>query len=268
MGSGTGSGKVADARGAVGGLDAFSGIIQNHMASHGEANIMNDWTRHYLQAAGSLEKWRPLIDAEIEATHRVVADLIPPPCLDILVQRSTFVIREIGMVGRAWGPNLFSIAFDPNNANFECCLTDGTLRRQVAHEVHHCLRFAGPGYGRTLGEALVSEGLAGQFVARLFNNPPEPWECAIRTPMQFLPDQATLTATYDHNRWFFGTHDLPHWLGYSLGFELVGRWLNQQSAVDGALLVNVPAAKVLATYCADPRVAEKHYPHLRQTWID
>ncbi len=30
---------------------------------------------------------------------------------------------------------------------------------------------AGPGYGRTLGEVLVSEGLSGQFTRQLFANP-------------------------------------------------------------------------------------------------
>ncbi|MGI9503926.1 MAG: DUF2268 domain-containing putative Zn-dependent protease, partial [Geminicoccaceae bacterium] len=30
---------------------------------------------------------------------------------------------------------------------------------------------------------------------------------------------------YDHHAWFFGTGDLPCWLGYTLGWEIVGHYL-------------------------------------------
>ncbi len=47
-------------------------------------------------------------------------------------------------------------------ARLAASLDDGAFRRTIAHVVHRCLRMAEPGYGRTLGEALVSQGLAGQ----------------------------------------------------------------------------------------------------------
>ena len=60
---------------------------------------------------------------------------------------------------------MFSMTLDPDNPNFAASLEGGAVHRHIVHEVHHCLRMAGPGYGWTLGEALVSEGLAGQFAA-------------------------------------------------------------------------------------------------------
>jgi uncharacterized protein YjaZ len=88
----------------------------------------------------------------------------------------------------------------------------------------------GPGFGRTPGEALVSEGLAGRFVGHLFGNPPEPWECAVADEIlrDHRPDAAAL-ASSDHRQvaWFFGTRDgrFPRWLGYTLGHRIVGDWL-------------------------------------------
>jgi uncharacterized protein YjaZ len=156
------------------------------------------------------------------------------------------------MVGRAYRQTLFSLAVDPDNPKFEPSLHDGTTRRQVAHEVHHCLRYAGPGYGRSLGEALVSEGLAGLFAGRLFNAPPEPWERAVDDieAWRLFPDRATLAAaTYDHNAWFFGSGGrYPRWLGYTLGYMVVGRWLRTVPEVDGATMVNVAAEKVLSAW--------------------
>src|SRR5437588_7581200 len=136
---------------------------------------MLEWKLHWLEAEGDLGPWRRQIMAEIEATQHIVSRLVVPPRLDILVQRIRgWTISELGMVGHAYRRSLFALTLDPDNPNFASSLIDGNLRRQVAHEVHHCLRDAGRGDGRSLGEALVSEGLAGHFVTRLFDTPPEP----------------------------------------------------------------------------------------------
>lgn len=141
---------------------------------------MPEWTLHWLEAEGDLRPWRAAIEAEVGAAHAAVSKLLKPPRLDILVQRlAGAVIPEIGMVGHAYRRGLFALTLDPDSLHFAIALAGGALRRQVTHEVHHCLRMAGPGYGRTLGEALVSEGLAGHFTRLLFGNPPELWERAV-----------------------------------------------------------------------------------------
>lgn len=108
---------------------------------------------------------------------------------------------------------------------------------------------AGPGYGWTLGEALVSEGLAGQFVSRLFNSQPEPWECAVTNEVLAanLPDNATLVGNgHDHRAWFFGFGGrYPRWLGYTLGYHIVGDWLEAGADLSGDTWINVPAHVVI-----------------------
>lgn len=210
-----------------------------------------DWRLHWLEAEGGLGSWRERITAEVEAAWEAVVRLVPTPPLDILVQRLPgAVIPEIGMVGHAYRKGLFALTLDPDNPHFAASLDEGALRRQVTHEAHHCLRMAGPGYGRTLGEALVSEGLAGQFTGRLFGSPPEPWERGVDEAVlrAYLPDAAALTASgYDHNAWFFGAGGhRPRWLGYTLGYRIVGKWLADVGSVDGDTWVNVPAEAVLA----------------------
>ena len=210
------------------------------------------WHLHWLEAEGDLGPWRSQLAAEIEATRQqFVVRAVPPPRLDILVQRlAGAVIPEIGMVGQAYRKGLFALTFDPDNPHFAVGLLDGTLRRQVAHEAHHCMRMTGPGYGRTLGEALVSEGLAGRFTGWLFDSPPEPWERAFGDDVlrAHAPDEVTLqSADDDHAAWFFGFGGrLPRWFGYTLGYRLAGEWLKEAGEVDGHTWVNVPAATVLA----------------------
>jgi len=212
---------------------------------------MADWTIDWPAYAPELSTWRTTIEADIETTRQTIARLVPPSRLTVQVRlEPERVIPELGMVGHCYGPQGFTLSVAPRNPRFTSALEQGALRRQVAHEAHHCLRNAGPGYGLTLGEAFVSEGLAGHFVHRLYGTPPEPWECALAegAALRRLPDDAALAETgYDHAGWFFGVGGRhPRWLGYTLGYAIVGRWLARAGEVDGPTLVNVKARDVLA----------------------
>ncbi|WCS26694.1 DUF2268 domain-containing protein [Methylobacterium sp. NMS14P] len=197
-----------------------------------------------------MSAWRAIVAEEVEVARKAVAGVLPVSPLDILVQRLPgAVIPETGTTGQAMRPGLFSLTIDPDNPNFARSLRDGDLRRTVAHEAHHCMRMDGPGYGWTLGEALVSEGLAGQFVSRLFNSPPDPWECAVTDEVLAanLPDDATLVGNgHDHRAWFFGVGGrYPRWLGYTLGYRIVGDWLETGADLSGDAWVSVLANEVI-----------------------
>jgi hypothetical protein len=71
-------------------------------------------------------------------------------------------IPSLGMGGFAPTGHLVQLSFDPGAEDFEELIV-AHLPRTLAHELHHCARWRGPGYGRSLGDALVSEGLADHF---------------------------------------------------------------------------------------------------------
>ncbi len=208
------------------------------------------WTLHWLEAEGTLQPWRKAIEEEIAAAREGVAGLVAPPRLDILVQcLPGRVIPETGTGGRAFRSTLLSLEFDPGNANLPASLASQAVRRMVVHEVHHCLRMAALGYGETLGEALVSEGLAGHFVRAVCGSAPELWECALDDAALRAnhPSAAELASKdYGHDAWFYGEGGrYPRWLGYTLGYRTVGTWLSQ-ARVDGCRWIKVPASEVLA----------------------
>jgi hypothetical protein len=210
-----------------------------------------DWRLHWLEAEGDLTPWRDVILAEVEAAKIAIARLMPPCTLDILIRRRPGqVIPVIGMSGTAWGKYLFDLGIDPGNPNLETSLKDGALRRLVAHEAHHCMRNVAIGYGATLGEALVSEGLAGRFVERIFGTAPEPWENAMdeASLRAHLPDNALLASSdYNHATWFYGQDArVPRWIGYTLGYRIAGDWLATVPAPDAATWAGVRADAVLA----------------------
>ena len=93
----------------------------------------------------------------------------------------------------------------------------------------------GPGYGITLGEALVSEGLSDHFVGQAFpKTPPLPWDHRKMTARQegglwkrAKPDLA-IPGAYDHPLWFFGAggkNALPRWSGFTLAYRIVRPYL-------------------------------------------
>ena len=93
----------------------------------------------------------------------------------------------------------------------------------------------GPGYGITLGEALVSEGLSDHFVAQAFpRTPPQPWDHRPMTARQEAGlwkrarRDLVVPGGYDHPLWFFGAggkNALPRWSGFTLAYRIVSPYL-------------------------------------------
>lgn len=208
------------------------------------------WKLHWLEASGEVRQYESVIVREAETAFHHLSCVTDVPRLDILIQCvPEAVIPETGFAGRAYSSTLFGMAIDPANPNLSRELQNGRLIRQIVHEVHHCLRMRGPGYGWTLGEALVSEGLAGQFVCWLLETAAEPWECAIeRSELQANPVPLTTlqSARYDHSAWFFGTGAYRRWYGYTLGYQMVAAWHRRHRACPTENWFGVTADDVIA----------------------
>ena len=147
-----------------------------------------------------------------------------------------------GVGGFAPGPNSVQIAVDPS-------LSEATVANRLpsvaAHELHHVARWRGPGYGATLLEHMVSEGLADHFAADVFGQPLPPWAVAL-TPgeVDHWLERATPSfdaRNFDRNAWFFGNGEIPRWTGYTLGYRLVEDHLTASPGQTAASLVHASA---------------------------
>jgi hypothetical protein len=128
----------------------------------------------------------------------------------------------------------------------------------LAHELHHSSRIRiGPGYGNTLAEALVTEGLADHFVAEAFpDTPPQPWDHALSGDQEaelWRKAQPVLERPwgYDHRAWFFGGDDLPHWAGYTLGYRIAEAYFGDDVSASSA--VGTEADRVIERYAKASR---------------
>lgn len=198
---------------------------------------------HFLDARGALSPLRDWITNAFCETHKRASSLVSLASLDVVIQAGKQVIPEKGHLGYAPGPGVIFITVDTNHplllANH-----DASLERMFAHELHHAARWDGPGYGETLGEALVSEGMAGHFAQEVCGRGPEPWEMLNIHDIQhylFVAEEQWNHVGYDHPAWFFGSSTLPRWLGYSLGYQVVAQFSATQQQRKASTMVNTDA---------------------------
>jgi hypothetical protein len=211
---------------------------------------MTSWTLHLVNARHQL---RPCADvirgacAEAEARIRAVTD---PLTLDIVASAASQMPEALYSTGHCYEPGVIGLRIGITQLQPEDALhTD--LLKVLFHEFHHALRWEGPGYGTTLGEALVSEGLAQHFLHEMMDCPPEPFEHAVPEEVTTAYHRHALAlfddADYDHDAWFFGSGPLPNWLGYTLGKRMVDRLLAERPGETALGLVHLEAEAFRAT---------------------
>jgi hypothetical protein len=171
----------------------------------------------------------PLPALELEAEVRTVAQSALTRhaarlALDgVDVSVFPWALPETGLHGYAPLGHLVEIRVNPDHPHFAAGWRT-ELPATLAHELHHARRWQGPGYGQTLLEVLVSEGLAclNGLDERRGRAPPYaradvdlegPWARA-------LPLLGRTDHRYDS--WLFGlaAEGLPRWSGDTLGGEL------------------------------------------------
>lgn len=173
-------------------------------------------------------------------------------CNIVVLADSDGVIPEEGLGAHAWGSDYIRIFVDPNTSIGLKTAIKKYLPGAIAHELHHSRRSLDIGYGHTLGEALISEGLAQVFQEDLY--PDVEVLYAHNLSESELKDawaevKMILDSTeYDHDSWFFGSEKIKRWTGYSLGYDIVRKYISRHSEENATTLVDTPAKTLLDGY--------------------
>lgn len=196
---------------------------------------MTVWNIHYLNARKTLNSVMPETRAAARQAVAAVEEHIELPRFDLVIRAGEEVVQGWAVGGYAPGPGHIQITLEPERFSPEPFI------RTLVHELHHLIRWDGPGYGKSLGEALVSEGLAGHFVLQVLGGTPDPWDAV--NPSEGLTRRASNEWSrlgYDHAEWFFGTGKIRRWSGYGLGHRLIAEYLSQNPAEDAVSLAKAP----------------------------
>jgi Predicted Zn-dependent protease (DUF2268) len=185
------------------------------------------------------------------ALERINA-LLPGPATTVavgLAQPGT-VIPQTGTFGVTGKSGQVTVAFRPTQQASLGRTAEFWLPRALSHEVDHSVRIqAGPGIGTTLLPQMIAEGISSVFDEAAFPGPPNPWDRAI-TPSQ----ECTLwnTAQLDleggglYNVWMFGSVGIPHWTGFTIGYDIVKDYRDRHPQVSWSALTATSAATILA----------------------
>ncbi len=204
-------------------------------------------TVHVFTKSGKLTPYRTKISQTVQTAVSQTKQYIPIGNIDIaLYDNPRGAIPETGEGGWTENQNLIFISLNPEFKHFEKTLAY-YLPRVVAHELHHAARWNTVERDGSLGEALISEGLAAHFEETVSNGKPSLWARAIEgEQLQSLIPRAKsdfTNKTYNHRAWFFGKGDptIPRWAGYSIGYKLVSDYITKHPKETAATLYNKPA---------------------------
>ncbi len=208
---------------------------------------------HYLTAGDKkLTRRQALLHRVVQqALARILPLLRSSQEVDIVFSVNTeATIAELGIGGYTPNAHTIYISLDPKHHKFVSSLKLA-LPRTLAHELHHAVRWIAPGYGQTLGQALVTEGLAANFEQEVFGKNPNIWDIAVRgKKLQQLQKRAASelhSPKYSHQEWFFGSKSriIPRWTGYALGYRIVHEYLRKHPQLKPSRLVNIRASELL-----------------------
>lgn len=202
------------------------------------------------QNRAELKPYKTTIQNSVNEANSAIQPLMPIDNLIIrILADKSQTISEIGIGGYNPNENEVLIYIDTDYPNLEASVK-AELPAMIAHEMHHAKRQRSVGYGNTLLEAIISEGLADHFSIEVTGISTPRWSIAVQgeelqnwitTASQIWDDNS-----YDHPKWFFGTTgEIPRWTGYSIGYELVKNYLDDNPDARPSNLFDEPVNSFL-----------------------
>lgn len=165
--------------------------------------------------------------------------------------KSSWAIPQTGLNGYAPSENWVQLTVDVKNKfkKFNWIINN-SLPSTVCHEINHCARWKYIGYGNTLAEAIVSEGLASLFEIEMCKKYKVPWlkitkKEGLDIIKIFNKRNKNKDSFYNHNEWFFGEGKLPKWIGYKLGFYFINLFKKNNLEIKWKDLMKLPANKFI-----------------------
>jgi hypothetical protein len=183
------------------------------------------------------------IDALLPGPHTTVAVNMAAPA-DLITQQGSNGITDPtnGHITIAFGPT--------PQASVRQALTLW-LQRAMSHEVDHSVRIlAGPGFGPTLIQEIITEGISSVFDETAFPGLPNPWDRAVSPTqecVQWKKAQSFLGDTDSYALWLVGGDDgVPHWTGFTIGYHIVSEYRASHPGVSWSALTAANARTILA----------------------
>ncbi len=165
--------------------------------------------------------------------------------LDIIDVVALIGKSDIGIHGNSFYKDTIMIIIDRNYNGDNLIMK---LSSTYYHELHHLARMATVGYGETLEEAIITEGLGVAMEEEMLDQVEGYYQLSNRKELSIILKEFAKekkSKEYDHERWFFGDENIPKLAGYKLGYLIVKGYL-QDTGKKASELFSVTANEVIS----------------------
>ncbi len=186
-----------------------------------------------LNATGMLDKYTSLIEDKIQDSLDKIRDYFAIDCIDITV--TPFHKGDespSGIGGYSLSPYRVELLLDCDRDDLDEII-DNELLSVLAHEIHHSIRIGLGIPSETLGQQIITEGMACHFeltvtggkVPSLFDDLKDhDWQVLLEQMRPLLNEK-----NQSVNKYFLGAEPdrFPRYAGYWVGFNLISRYLER-----------------------------------------
>lgn len=200
----------------------------------------------YFHITKSIKKSKE-IKSLIKTAAQNMSGVFPLKDIDVVVVSGK---TPLGVTGNSLYKNTVMLIVDQK-------YSWGKIKKNIQptfyHELHHLARIKTVGYGKTLEEAIITEGLGIAMEEEMGGNI-SMWN-KFKNQKEFLFVYSTFqkkkeNQKYNHDQWFFGEKKFPNWAGYKLGYILVSLYCKKTN-VKPSRLFNIPAKDILSNISTD-----------------
>jgi hypothetical protein len=186
-----------------------------------------------LNATGKLNKYIPLLEDKIQYALGKIRDHFILDCIDITV--TPFHKGDAspsGIGGYSLSPHRVELLLDCDREDLDEVINN-ELTAVLAHEIHHSVRIGLGIPSDTLGEQIITEGMACHFelavtngkIPSLFNNlKNHDWQPLLEQIKPLLDEKNQSVSKY-----FLGSEPdkFPKYAGYWIGFNLISLYVHK-----------------------------------------
>jgi len=168
----------------------------------------------------------------------------------VIYPNRDLTIPGIGSGGFAPNSDWIRLAINPFRKEKDIeYIIKNIIPLSVYHEMNHVARWGKPGYGNTLLDTIISEGLAIVFAEENWGFFEAPWgkyrQGEIKKYLKLLNKRnKDQDKNYTHAEWFFGK-GRPNWLGYKLGSFIIRAVKNKNPDINSLALVHMDSKKII-----------------------
>ena len=194
-------------------------------------------------SSGKLTNQIPIVQSAFQKASEASRKKLGLDRVDVLlIHDPSYVIPEVGIGGHAYSRHYLYFPVDGSKK-----LNRQELYATLCHEFHHTKRYDGPGYGKTLFDRMVFEGLAIHFGEEVGGKdtliPKYVRSYRVEDKLIKIAKMYLDAEKYDNYRWFYQDPQgkLPRWAGHIVGYHVVGEYLEKNKMLASEAVLE-PAA--------------------------